>query len=139
MKQPSRAFTAPRLASPARGWMGHRDRQRGMGLISLLLLGAVLLAVVMVGMQVAPAFLEYHAAKKAIEKIAGSGETSVFGVTKSFDQIAAIEDITSITGKDLRVLRTGNGVVIRLAYERRIHLVSNASLLLEFEADAKSP
>lgn len=112
--------------------------QRGLSLFGLMFFGIVALGVVVLVMRVMPSALEYLAAKRALDKIAASGETATLEIQKSFDKISAVEDISSIGGKDLKIVKSGNSVTISFAYEKKIPLVANASLLLEYEASAKS-
>jgi len=95
-----------------------RARQRGLSLFGLLFFGVIALGLVVLVMRVMPSALEYLAAKRALDKI------------------SAIEDIASITGKDLKIVKSGNSVTISFAYEKKVPLVANASLLLEYEANA---
>ena len=115
-----------------------RARQRGLSLFGLLFFGFIALGLVVLVMRVMPSALEFFAAKRALDKIAASGETTPLEIQKSFDKISAIEDIASITGKDLTIVKSGNSVTISFAYEKKVPLVANASLLLEYEANATS-
>jgi len=113
-------------------------RQRGLSLIGLILFGIVVVMLVVVGMRVLPTALEYTAIKRAIGKIATSGSTSTLDIQKSFDRIAAVDDIASINGKDLIIQRDGGRVVISFQYEKRIPLFGPASLLLDYQGSASS-
>lgn len=117
---------------------GRIGRQRGLSLFGLLFFGVIALVLVVLVMRVLPSSLEYFAAKRALDKIASMRETSPLEIQKAFDRISAIEDIASITGKDLKVVKNGNAVTISFAYEKKVPLVANASLLLEYEASATS-
>ena len=89
-----------------------RARQRGLSLFGLLFFGFIALGLVVLVMRVMPSALEFFAAKRALDKIAASGETTPLEIQKSFDKISAIE--------------------------KKVPLVANASLLLEYEANATS-
>ena len=54
-----------------------------------------------------------------------------------FDKAAAIDDIKSISGKDLDVTKEGDKVVVKFAYQREIHLVGPAYLLLKYSGQSK--
>lgn len=110
--------------------------QRGLSLFGLLFFGVIALGIVVIVMRVAPSAMEYLAAKRALDKIVASSETSPLEIQKSFDKIAAVEDIASINGKDLKIVKNGNLATISFAYEKKIPLFANASLLLEFESSA---
>jgi len=111
-------------------------RQRGLSLIGLILFGIIAVMLVVVGMRVLPTVLEYTAIKRAIGKIATAGTTNTLEIQKSFDRIAAVDDIASINGKDLLIQRDGGRVVISFQYEKRIPLFGPASLLLDYRGSA---
>ena len=111
-------------------------RERGLSLIGLLLFGVIAVMLVTVGMRVTPTALEFIAIKRAINKIATSGETGTAEIQKAFDRSAAVDDISSITGKDLLIKRDGSKVAISFHYERRIPLFGPASLLLDYKGTA---
>ena len=104
--------------------------------MSLLVVGVIAVGLVVLTMRILPSALEFFAAKRAIERIASSGDTSQAAIRNSFDRMSAVDDIASISGKDLGIVKTGQSVTISFAYEKKIPLVANASLLLDFEASA---
>ena len=114
----------------------HPRRQRGLGLPGLLVYGVVIAVVALVGMKVFPTYMEYRAIVRAVEKSAADGTTPA-DVARAFDRYAAIDDITSITGKDLQVAKNGDSVVASFAYEKRIPLVGSASLLLDYQGSSR--
>jgi hypothetical protein len=114
----------------------HSRRQRGLSLIGLLFFGIIVVMLVVVGMRVLPTALEFMAIKRAIVRIATSGETSPQQIRSAFERSAAIDDIVSIQGKDLVVTRDGNKVTISFRYEKRIPLAGPASLLLDYQGSA---
>jgi hypothetical protein len=113
------------------------NRQQGLSLIGLLIFGIVAVMLVVVGMRVLPTALEYMAVQRALEKIASSGETSPAAISSAFDKIAAVDDIASITGRDLKVARVEGGISISFQYEKRIPLYGPASLLLDYKGSAR--
>ena len=120
-----------RLGAPAPA-----GAQRGIGLLGLLVLAAVLVVVAVVGMQVLPTATEYVAVKRAVGRAVEGAET-VGQVRAAFDRYAAIDDIKSIAGRDLEVERDAGGkMVARFRYARRIELFGPASLLLEYQGSS---
>lgn len=109
-----------------------RSRQRGLSFFGLIFIGLIAVAVFAIGGQSVPIFLEYTAAKKAIEK--AKVESTVPGVRAAFDRAAAIDDITSIKGTDLEVTKRGDKVVVSFKYAREIPLAGPAYLVYRFEA-----
>ncbi|MCL4744920.1 MAG: DUF4845 domain-containing protein [Burkholderiaceae bacterium] len=110
--------------------------QRGLSLLGMLLFAIVAVTVVVVGMRVMPSALEYMAAKRAINRVASSGETNPIEIRRSFDRIAAVDDIVSIGAKDLQIERDGNSVRVSFRYEKRVALFGPASLVLDYQASA---
>lgn len=106
-------------------------RQRGISLIGLIFVGGMLAFLGLVGAQAVPGLLEYEAIVKAAKK-AASESTTVAEVRTSFDRAAAIDDISSITGKDLEVTKENDKVVVSFAYNREIHLGGPVYLLFKF-------
>jgi hypothetical protein len=80
-------------------------KQQGASLISMLFVGAVLVFLGVGGAQVIPTYTEYQTIGKAVEKARQSG--SVAELRNIFDKAAQIDDIKSITGKDLEVSKEG--------------------------------
>ncbi|MCB1907913.1 MAG: DUF4845 domain-containing protein [Rhodocyclaceae bacterium] len=113
--------------------------QKGMSLIGLLLTGVLLGAVFLLGMKTVPALNEYAAIKRVINTVADNADPSnatVPGLRRDFDTRASIDDITSVKGADLIITKRGGSVTISVAYARRIPVVANVSLLIDFEASS---
>ena len=109
-----------------------RSRQKGLSFIGLVLIVAVLVAVVGIGAQSLPVFLEYQAAVKAANKAASEGNT-VAEVRASFDRAAAIDNIDSVSGANLHVTKVNDKVVVGFEYSREIHLAGPAYLVYRFK------
>ncbi|MBN9461784.1 MAG: DUF4845 domain-containing protein [Burkholderiales bacterium] len=121
----------PRRRSPQRP---ARRAQRGLSLIGLLVVAAVLVFAALLVMKVAPSAIEYRAIRSAISKIETSGTSGVREVQTAFDRYAAIDDITSISGKDLLVEKRPDGAtMISFRYEKRIPLFGPASLVIDYQ------
>lgn len=109
-------------------------QQRGMTFIGLLLVGAIVAFTGVVVAQIIPTYLEYIAVDKAVKK-AAAGST-VAEVRATFDKAAQIDDIRTISGKDLEVGKQGDKVVVRYAYTREIHLAGPAYIVMKYEGDS---
>jgi hypothetical protein len=113
-------------------------RQRGLSLIGMLFFGIIAVMLVVLGMRVMPSALEYFAIKRALTTISTSGVTSPVDVQRAFDRQEAIDDLTSITGRDLIVQRNGQQLDISFSYEKRVPLFGPASLLIQYEGSTAS-
>ncbi len=113
-------------------------KQRGVSLFGLMFWAILIGALSLLGMKVLPTLNEYFTIKRAVEKIALSGATSVPEIRTAFDKQKDIEfSIKSISGKDLEVTKEAEKVVIKFAYEAKVGIVSPVSLLIEYEGRSK--
>lgn len=114
------------------------EQQRGISLLGLIV-GVALLGVLgLIGAQVVPAVLEFRAVQKAVVAAAKEGSGTAIGIQQDFDKRAAVEDIRSITGRDLVIERSGGKARVSFAYEKRIGLFGPASLVLDFKGSSDS-
>ena len=112
-----------------------KHQQRGISFIGLLFVGGVVACVGILAAQVAPTLIEYQAINKAVNK-AAAGNT-VPEVRLIFEKAGAIDDISSISGKDLEVTKEGDKTVVAFAYTREIHMAGPAYLLLKYTGRSK--
>ncbi|MGD9945879.1 MAG: DUF4845 domain-containing protein [Burkholderiaceae bacterium] len=113
-------------------------RQRGLSLIGLLVVGAIVVFGALLVMKVVPSVIEYRAIRGAVAKIGTSGANNARDVQSAFDRYAAIDDITSISGRDLVIQKDSDGgVLVSFAYEKRIPLFGPASLVIDYRGDSK--
>lgn len=115
--------------------MTQRKSQRGLTFLGLLFVGIILAFTGVVVAQVVPTYIEFMAVQKAVDK-ASAGET-VAEVRSIFDKASQIDDIRTISGKDLEVGKEGNKVVVSFAYERDVHLAGPAYLVMRYQGRSK--
>ncbi len=113
-----------------------RSRQRGLSFIGVIFIGLICVAAFAIGGQSVPIFLEYQAINKAATK-AAKEETTVAGVRGNFDRAGAIDNISSVQGKDLEVTKRGDKTVVSFKYSREIPLAGPAYLVYRFEGQTK--
>lgn len=120
--------------------MTFRQRQQGLGFAGVLLLLIAIVFIAIIGMKLVPAYIEYFTIKKAINGMTQSGELrggSVADIRKAFDRRAAVDDITIISPADLEITKEGNEIVVSFAYEKRIKLFYNISVLIDFAGSTR--
>lgn len=114
-------------------------KQSGFTLGSLMLWGIVLVLVAVGAMKVVPTMIEYSKilkdAKAAVAQ-SGSGAT-VADVKKAFERFAAVDSLDFPTDQ-LDISKEGGQVVISFAYEKRIPLFANVSLLIEYKGSTSA-
>ena len=93
----------------------------------------------MLVMKVFPTATEFIAIKRAVVKARNEG-SDPSGIRSAFERSSAIDDITSINGRDLDIAPLpGGGFKVSFAYEKRIPLFGPASLVLDYRGDAGTP
>jgi hypothetical protein len=116
-------------------------RQRGLGFAGVLTLMVAIVFLAVIGMKLVPAYLEFFTIKKAVTGMVQSGElrgtSSVGDVRKAFERRQAVDDFSAIGPNDLEVTKEGNEIVISFAYEKRIPLFYNISVLIDFAGSSK--
>ena len=113
-----------------------KSKQRGISFIGLLFVGAVVAMAGVVAAQVFPTAIEFMAVQKAAQKAATDGQTPA-EIRMVFDKASTINDIKSISGKDLYISKQGDKVVVAFSYEREIHLAGPAFLVMKYEGRSK--
>jgi len=109
------------------------SKQRGMTIIGLIFVVAIVGFLMLLGFKVVPTFVEYRAIVNAINK-AKATATTPHEIQASFSASSQATYIDSISGKDLIIVASPEGGFdIGFAYEKRIPLFSIASLVLDYE------
>jgi hypothetical protein len=107
------------------------NAERGISLSGLIFVLAVLGVAAVFAMRVVPSYMEYRNIQAAIVKAKEGGGT-VAEMRSSFDKSADINSISAIGAHDLVITRDNGEPQISFAYEKRLPLVANASLVLEY-------
>ena len=116
-----------------------RKHQSGISLSGLIMGSIILIAGAMVGLKLAPSYIEFFAVKKAVNGLAAEsrGGASVAEIRTGFDKRAIIDDITTIKGADLEVTKEGGQVVINATFRKEIPLAGNVGVYINFLASSK--
>lgn len=112
--------------------------QRGISFVGFAFVAAVLVLVLMLGFRIAPAVIEYYSVQQALSEALQNVKdpTAVTDVKLAFQRRIDAGYIQSVTARDVEFTRDGNTVIATIAWSRTLHLVANASLVLDFEAKA---
>jgi hypothetical protein len=117
---------------------GLDGRQNGLSLVGFIFVIAIVAAVAILGLKVVPTVVEYAAVKKAIVNAKNAGGTPL-EIKSSFDKQADAGYIESVSGKDLQIIRNGEGVDISVAYQKKIELFGPVSLVIDYLATTGAP
>jgi len=112
-------------------------RQRGLTISGFLFVAAVGLVAALLSFRVIPAYIEYFSVQKALEgALNDSKELTKADVRRLIERRLGAEYIDSVNASDIEVNRSGNVTTASASWQTKLHLVGNASLLLEFDATA---
>lgn len=108
--------------------------QKGLGLGQLMVWGIVIAFLAIGGMKIVPAYIEYGKILKSSRSAVAqspSGAT-VADVRKSYSKFAEVENL-AFSANDLEISKEGSQIVVSFAYEKRIPLIRNISLVIDFK------
>lgn len=106
-------------------------KQKGITLVGLILVLAIIGLIAVLAMKVTPTVTEYFSIKKAIGSVKASGG-GIPEMRSAFNRQAEVGYIDAISGKDLEIIKNGDDVEISFAYQKIIPLVGPASLLIDY-------
>lgn len=107
------------------------SKQTGISLTGLILVLAVIGVVAVFALKLLPTYFEYSAAKEAIVRAKEAGGTPR-EIQVAFDKNAGINNVTALKGSDLTITRDDGEVQVSFAYEKRVPLVGNVSLVIDY-------
>jgi hypothetical protein len=118
--------------------MHQRTRQRGLSMLGFLFVAIVVVACVMLGFRVTPAYIEWYSVTKGLQdSLAETRDlSSAKEIRAAFQKHADAGYIDSVSGKDIDVTKDKNTVTASASWTRKLHLFANWSLVIEFEASA---
>jgi hypothetical protein len=112
------------------------SRQRGLSIVGLIFFGGIVVVLLLVGFRLVPAITEYIAIERAVQKIKNEANT-VPEIRAAFDRHAVIDDIKSISSKDLDITKDNDRVVISYAYSYQMQLLDNVRLVIDFSGTTR--
>ena len=116
-----------------------RNRQLGVSLIGLIVGAVILIFVLLLGMKTLPPYLEFFTIKKLVTQIANEQRTgSVNDIKKAWQLKTAVENVESITERDLEITKEGGEVVLAFSYRKEVPLFGNVGVYLDFAGNSKA-
>lgn len=112
-------------------------RQGGVSLMGLII-GLIILAVIaLFGMKLIPSFMEFRAAKSAIQAVARDNPGGSPGVIRqAYSARMIIDGIEAVKPDDLDVSGKGNDLTIGFAYRKEVPLFGNMTMCIDYAARA---
>ncbi len=117
-----------------------RQKQKGISLSGLLVWAVILILVVISGLKIAPAYIEFASIQKnlsAIVKDINAQSADLNQVRMLFSKRAQIDNIKSINVQDIKINKESGRIFLSASYTVRIPLVSNLSLTIDFDATSE--
>lgn len=109
--------------------------QRGLSMIGFLFTTAVVIVAALVLFRVGPAYIEYFTVQKALdETMRDVQDPSAAELRRAMDRRLSAAYVDSVQASDLVVGREGDRIVATMTWQRVLHMIGNASILLDFEA-----
>lgn len=110
--------------------------QRGFTLTKLLMICVVVGVLALLAMKLVPEYIEYYKIKTDVAAVAqeanANPNSTVPDIRRAFDRRAEIDHLKDFDSRDLEISKDGNRIVVEFAYERKVHLIKNISVLIEF-------
>lgn len=113
------------------------NRQRGLALSALLLWGVLIALVSILAIRILPEVIDYYKIRQAVKAVAAdAGSKTVPEIRQAFGKYIEVEHVQTLAPADLDIFKEDNQVVIAFSYERRIPLLANVSLLIDFSGSS---
>ena len=116
-----------------------KTQQQGATVVGMLFIAGLIVFVAILALRLVPAYIEYATIQNHLRELAREPDTrnaSVPELISAFDRRAQIDDIKSVIGRDLAIVRDGGEVHLSVEYSSRIPLIGNISACIDFEASS---
>jgi hypothetical protein len=110
--------------------------QRGLTITGFILFSIMLFFAALLTFRLVPVFMEYLTIKQQFRSMVEdpavrTGQRTA--VVRAWEARAAIDDIRSLDGRDIEVVKQGDRVLISASYSVKVPLFSNVSACFDFE------
>jgi hypothetical protein len=112
-------------------------RERGLTMTGFLFVAVVVVVVALICFRVIPAYIEYFSVQKALEgALNASKDLSKNEIKGLVSKRIDAEYIDSVKAGDIDVSKAGNVTTVSVSWQTKLHMVGNASIVLDFDASA---
>jgi len=115
-------------------------RQRGVSLSGFLLWSVLLIVCALIAFRVGPPYMEFLSIQAQLKAVANDPEGRAGArnvVTDLFDRRAVIENIKSVKGRDIQIVKEGDRAVLSVEYSVCVPLVLNIRVCMDYSASSK--
>jgi hypothetical protein len=114
-------------------------KQRGVSLSGLIVVGAILAILAILTAKILPDVIEFYKIKKNIAATASNASGKIIGeIRVIYSKYAEVDHIRSISPDEIVISKDGGDITLSFAYEKRIPLFANVSLLIDFHGVASA-
>lgn len=116
-------------------------KQSGMTFLGFIIVAVIAISILLAGVKVVPAYIEFSGVKKIINNIGSNpnfDSMSKKEIMESFDKNANTGYVTVVNSKDLIFTKSASGKnVVAIEYEVVTPLAFNLSALMDFKASTE--
>jgi hypothetical protein len=95
----------------------------------------VVIIAALIAFRVGPSYIEYFTVQKALDQtLLEVQNPTISEIKRSMDRRLSADYVDSVNAGEVIVGREGNQIVATLSWQKILHMIGNASILLEFEA-----
>ena len=112
-------------------------QERGLTMTGFLTLSIVLIFMALLVFRLLPPYLEYFYVQKAVDSISRDLDlqtATLREIRSAFDRRAMIDNITTIRGEDLELIKEGNNAVLDASYSVKVPIIANVAACIDFQA-----
>lgn len=114
-------------------------KQRGLTLVSFIIVLAVAIFVAAIGMKIVPIYLDNWSVLRAMDEVAetpGAARKSPYQIRLQFFTLMNINAVDHVKESHVK-LKRGNGVNLRVAYEVREPVMGNLDVIVKFDRSVR--
>jgi hypothetical protein len=109
--------------------------QHGLSMTGFLFTTVVIIIFALVAFRIGPSYIEYFTVQKALDQTMVEVQNpTISDIKRSMDRRLSADYVDAVRSSDVLVGREGNTIVATLSWQKILHMIGNASILLEFEA-----
>ncbi|MFA7593745.1 MAG: DUF4845 domain-containing protein [Thiohalobacteraceae bacterium] len=114
--------------------------QRGMTAIGWIIVLGLIGFFVLLALRLTPGYLEYFSVASAIESLEKEpeiGSKTTAEIRSMLDKRFSVNDVTSISGRDVKVESQGGRMRISVDYEKRVPVLGNIDAVATFKKEVE--
>ncbi len=114
-------------------------QERGLTMTGFLTLSIVIIFTALLVFRLLPPYLEYFYVQKAVDGVAKDLDLQTATpreIRSAFDRRALIDNITTIKGEDLELIKEGDNAVLDASYSVKVPIIANVAACIDFQASS---